>query len=247
MLVLVGLGLNDEKGITLEALEEVKDADELYLENYTSIWFGSKEKLEEILGKRIELLSRKDLEEESYKIIEKAKNKKIVIFVPGDPLVATTHLSLLIDCLKNRIKYKVIHNASIISAIFETGLHSYKFGKIVTIPLKDRKNLSISIVNTIKENKARGLHTLCLLDLDLENKKMLSVEEALNFLVEEKAIEKNEKIIVASCLGTKNKKIVYDAVENSLNKKFDLPSVIIIPSNLHFSEEEFLSLLSLSS
>lgn len=45
MLYLVGLGLADEKDITVRGLEVVKSASRVYLEAYTSILLVEKEKL----------------------------------------------------------------------------------------------------------------------------------------------------------------------------------------------------------
>lgn len=45
MLYLVGLGLADEKDITVRGLEVVKSASRVYLEAYTSILLVDKEKL----------------------------------------------------------------------------------------------------------------------------------------------------------------------------------------------------------
>ena len=45
MLYLVGLGLADEKDITVKGLEVVKRAERVYLESYTSILLIPKEKL----------------------------------------------------------------------------------------------------------------------------------------------------------------------------------------------------------
>jgi len=91
MLVLIGLGLSDEKDLSLRAIEEAKKADKTYIELYTTAWFGNLKNLEELIGKKIEVLKRKDLEESSERILNEAKEKNLVIFVGGDPLVATTH------------------------------------------------------------------------------------------------------------------------------------------------------------
>jgi len=244
MLVLAGLGISDEKGLTLEELEEVRSADHIFLELYTSIWKGSVENLEKIIGKKIYILRRKDLEEDVNKIVNLAKSKKVVVFVPGDPLVATTHSSIILECMKNGIDYKILHNSSIFSAICETGLHIYKFGQAVTIPMKEKiSSLPLSIINAILENKKRGLHTLCLLDTDVENNKFLKVDEAVKFLLENSLVEKEEKIIVASSLGTQNKKIVWKEAKDIISLNFDLPAVIVIPGELHFSEREILERL----
>jgi diphthine synthase len=45
MLYLVGLGLGDEKDITVRGLEAVKKCDHVYLEAYTSILLVDKSKL----------------------------------------------------------------------------------------------------------------------------------------------------------------------------------------------------------
>ncbi len=244
MLVLAGLGISDEKGITLEELEESKSSDHVFIELYTSIWLGNVENLEKIIGKKVRILKRKDLEEESSKILDLATNKKVMIFIPGDPLAATTHSSLIFECIRRGIKFKIIHNSSIFTAICETGLHIYKFGKSVTIPLKDKTRGQIhSVANTIKENRKRGLHTLCLLDIDVENNKFLMVDEAVTFLIENNIIEEEEKIIVASCLGTKKSRIFFSEARDILFRKFELPAVIIIPGDLHFSERDILERL----
>jgi diphthine synthase len=241
MLVLAGLGISDEKGITLEEIEEAKSADYLFIELYTSIWHGRLQNLERIVGKKIGILRRRDLEEESDRILRLAVDKKVVIFVPGDPLVATTHSSLIIECKKRGIDFKILHNSSILSAVCETGLHAYKFGPSVTIPLKERtKNKLESIVELIKQNKERGLHTLCFLDVDIEANKFLKVCDAIKFLVESKIIEEEEKIVVASCIGTDKQKFIWKEAKSLTDLQVDLPAVIIIPGNLHFSEREML-------
>jgi len=50
-------------------------------------------------------------------------------------------------------------------------------------------------------------------------------------------------IIVCSRLGTNDKKIVYGNIEDLKNEKIKAPFCIIIPSELHFLEEEALELL----
>jgi hypothetical protein len=52
-LVLIGLGLYDEKHITIRGLEELKKADTAFIELYTSLMPGlSMRKLEEMAGPR---------------------------------------------------------------------------------------------------------------------------------------------------------------------------------------------------
>jgi len=247
MLILAGLGLFDEKDLTIREIEEAKKADKVFVELYTSKWHGSLEKLEETIGKKVEILKREDLEEKNEKIIESAKFGRVLIFVVGDPLVATTHISLIQEARKMGIKTKVIHNASIISAIAETGLHMYKFGPSVTIPFpeKTKGKLPESVYDVIKMNRARGLHTLCL--LDVIDEKVMEPKEAIEILLnlenarKENVIKEDLGIVIFSKAGSEEAKIVFNSIKKLRGKKFDVPAVIIIPGILHFTEREFLS------
>jgi len=156
MLYLIGLGLNDENDLTLKAVEIAKKC-ECFIELYTSIWKGSLENLKEIIKKDINVLNRKDLEENLELFIEKAKKNDIALFVPGDPLAATTHIDVVFEAKRKKIPVKIIHNASIFSAIGETGLQIYKFGKTATIPLSGKM---ANVKKTVKTNKKHGFHTI---------------------------------------------------------------------------------------
>lgn len=54
----IGLGLGDEKDITVKGLEIVKSCDDVYLEHYTSILGVSHEKLEEFYGRKVIMADR---------------------------------------------------------------------------------------------------------------------------------------------------------------------------------------------
>lgn len=251
MLTLIGLGLLDEKDLTLRGMEEAKKADKLYIETYTTVWLGKVKNLEEMAGKKIEILKRKDLEEGLEKILEESKNQNIAIFVGGDPLVATTHSSLLLEAKKQGIQTKVIHNSSIISAIAETGLHLYKFGPSVTVPFpeKTKGKLPESIYDVIKMNRTRGLHTLCLLDVDAEEKKYMTSKDAMKILLDienkrkENVINQDTDMIIFARAGSDRPLIHYCKARELVEKDFgEPPIVLIIPGILHFTEKEYLSL-----
>ena len=184
-LVFVGLGLNDEKGISLKGLEEVKSADSVFIELYTSLMPDfDLQRFERLCGKEIKLVSRTNLEEENGAVIlEAAKKRKTLFLVPGDPFIATTHVTLRIDAENQGIKTRIIHGTSIISAIVSlSGLHNYKFGKTVTVPFPE--NFSETPYNVIAQNKTLGLHTLCLLDLKANEKQFLNISQAIAMLLE---------------------------------------------------------------
>lgn len=252
MLILIGLGLFDEKDLTLRALEEAKKADKAFIELYTSKWHGNLKILQKLIGKKVEVLSRKDLEEESSKLLEQAKAQNIIIFVQGDALIQTTHITLLQEAKKLGIKTKVIHNASIISAIGETGLHPQKFGPYITIPFpeKTKGKLPESVYDIIKMNKARGLHTLCLLDVIAEKNKYMSPQEAIEILLDmenkrkEGIFTEETEAIVFTHAGSEKPLIVYGKVKDIINRDFgESPAVLIVPGILHFTEKEYLALL----
>ena len=231
MLYLIGLGF-EEKDLTLKAIEIAKNCD-CYLELYTSYWKGSISDLERTIGKEIKQLKRKDLEEDSDKLIHEARRKNIAIFVPGDPLAATTHIDLVLEAKKIGIPFRIIHNSSIFSAIGETGLQLYKFGKTTTVPFNEKLE---NVKDTIKANKKAGLHTLLLLDLDSEVNLYMTVSYAVKVLLKHKIIKNTDKLIAANISG----EIVYDYAKNLIDAGIPTPSVLVIPGKLHLKEKEFL-------
>lgn len=236
MLYLIGLGLTC-KDINLNALESIKKCKKLYLENYTGLGCSVKE-LEKIINKKIVLANRNLIENNSEKILNEAKNNNVAILVYGDPLSATTHINYLIECRKLKIKFKVIHSSSILTAIGETGLSLYNFGKTTSIPFNN-KNI-IAPINVIKDNLRLGLHTLILLDLDPENNKFLTINKALDYLLENKI---NSKCVACSAIGTNKQEIKYGSIEKLKKLRFNkFPQCLIIPGSLHFREEEALNL-----
>jgi diphthine synthase len=247
-LVFIGLGLNDEQGITIKGLEEIKSADSVFMENYTSHMPDfSLERFEALCGKNVRLVNRQMLEDENGKsILEAAKKGKTVFLVPGDPFIATTHVTLRIDAEKQGIKTRIVHGISIISAIVSlSGLHNYKFGKTVTVPFSE--NFSETPYKVIAQNKQIGLHTLCLLDLKANENQYLSINQALRMLIE---VEQERKLGVVTPdtvavgiarAGNSNPTLKADFVKDLENFDFgEPPYSLIVPGELHFMEVEAL-------
>jgi diphthine synthase len=251
-LVFVGLGLHDEKGISLQGLEETKNADHAFIELYTSLLpHFSPKRFEAMVNKQVRIVSRQDLEEENGALILNAAEKgKTVFLIPGDPFIATTHVTLRIEAKKRGIKTRIVHGASVISAIIGlSGLHNYKFGKTVTIPFPE--NFSETPYDVIAQNKKRGLHTLCLLDLKVDEKRFLSINEALTLLLK---IEKKRKegIVTPSTVavgvaraGSNTPTLKADLIKNLSKYDFgEPPQSLIFPGELHFMEAEALVALA---
>src|SRR5438094_9042942 len=115
----IGLGLNDERGLTIEGLEEARRSSDVFAEFYTNIMPGlDRKKLELLLGKRIVELSRVQLEDEGGKqIVEAVERGRVAFLVPGDPMIATTHVSIRLELAKKGIPSRIIHGPSITSAV----------------------------------------------------------------------------------------------------------------------------------
>jgi len=251
-LVFVGLGLNDEKGISINGLDEAKTADNVFIELYTSLLPDfSLKNLEALVGKKIQVLSRRNLEEENGKtILDAAEGGKAVFLVPGDPFIATTHVTLRIEAAKRKIQTRVVHGASIISAIIGvSGLHNYKFGKTVTIPFPE--NFSETPYKVIAQNKQLGLHTLCLLDLKADEKCFLTIKKALIMMreIEEKEREgvagDNALVVGLARAGSKHPTLKADFLCALVSFDFgEPPMTLIFPGQLHFMEAEALVALA---
>ena len=134
-LCIIGIGLNDEKDISLKGLEVIKSSDLVYLENYTSILSCSVERLEQLYGQEIILADREMVESKAEDtILKEAKTKNVAFLVVGDALTATTHVDLLLRAKKAGIETKIIHSSSVLTAVAITGLQLYSFGKTASIP-----------------------------------------------------------------------------------------------------------------
>ncbi len=243
-LVFIGLGLNDEKGITIKGLEETKTADTVFMETYTSLMPDfNLQRFEMLCGKKVQLVTRQTLEDENGTLILQAsKVGKVVFLVPGDPFIATTHVTLRIDAEKQGIKTRIIHGISIMSAIISlSGLHNYKFGKTVTIPFPE--NFSETPYNVIDQNKKNGLHTLCLLDLKAKENIYLSINQAIKMLQEIEQKKKNNVItpdtvaVGIARAGSDNPTLKADFIKDLGNFNFNEPPYsLIFPGDLHFME-----------
>lgn len=252
-IVFVGLGLHDEHGISLSGLEEVRVADKVFVEFYTNLLPSfSLERFESLAGRKLTLLSRRDLEDmNGQTVLEAGEKGNVALLVPGDPMIATTHVTLRIEAQKLGIKTRIVHGASILSAAAGlSGLHNYKFGKSVTVPFPN-ENTSATPYSVIAENQKRGLHTFCLLDIKADEKRYLSIGEALSTLLNVKAEEGKEAVtmdtLAVGIARAGSKDPTVKAERARLLLKYDFggpPQCLIFPGKLHFMEAEALIVLA---
>jgi diphthine synthase len=248
-LYFIGLGLDNEKDITVKGLEAVKKCDYLFLEDYTSKLNVSVEKLEEFYEKKIFRADRELVEKRAEEILDKAAQKNIGFLVIGDVFSATTHIDLFLRAKEKDIEIKVIHNTSILNAIGSVGLELYKYGKTTSMPYFEPSFRPETPYDVIKQNKENNLHTLLLLDIKKDKNKYMSVNEAITQLLEiedkrkEKVFPKTLKIIGCARVGSDRQLVKYGKASELLRYDFGEPlHCIIIPGKLHFMEEEMLKL-----
>lgn len=242
---MIGIGLNDEKDITVRGLEILKKCNLVYFENYTSVLNVKVKSLEKLYGKKIIEADRRLIEENYNEILNEAKDKDVALLVVGDALGATTHIDLMIEAKKKGIKTVVINNASIITAVGIVGLQLYKYGKITSIPFHESK----SYFDVLKFNLKSGLHTLFLLDLNPDENKFLTIKGAINKLLDlnKKGGKKiiNEKTLFIGCarVGSENPQIKVGTSSELLKIEFGRPPYcLIVPGKLHFMEKEALEM-----
>lgn len=246
-LVFIGLGLHDEKGITLRGLEEARAADVVFAEFYTSALPGTRlETLEALVGRPIARLTREQVED-GAKILDAAKDRRVALLVAGDPMVATTHVDLRLRAAAAKIPTRVVHGVSILGAAAGAlGLQAYKFGRTTTVPFPAPGFAPTSPLDPILENRKAGLHTLVLLDLR-EDGSYLDPKEALRSLLR-MAESKGEPdfgprtlVCVLSRVGSPDVRIAAGPAADLVDRDLGPPlHCLVVPGMLHFLEKDAL-------
>jgi diphthine synthase len=252
---IVGIGLSDEKDITMKGLELVRQSDEVYLEFYTSKLAVPVENLESFYGKKVEIADRNFVENlVEEKLLKPAMQKEITLLIIGEPLAATTHIEIVMTAKAMQIPVRVVHNASIITAVAETGLQVYKFGKTWSIPFTTDDYVPETPYDVLLENQSIGAHTLFLLDLKPEEGKFLSIPDAIRYLQKieirrGKGTMKDSTFVVGCArMGQENNTIISGKAKDLIHADFgEPPYCLIVPGKLHFTEEEALEIFDLKN
>ncbi|KAI8822758.1 tetrapyrrole methylase [Chytriomyces cf. hyalinus JEL632] len=217
MLYIVGLGLGDEKDITvkgLEAPESVKSRERICLEHIDP---------EALHGKKILLADREMVESDLNAILKDADWINVAFLVVGDPYgsAATTHTDLVLRAKELDIRVTSIHNASIVSAIGCCGLQLYNHGQTISIVFFSDNWRPDSFCDKIKQNRAIKLHTLCLLDI--------KVKEHM------------------SRIGTPDQRIICGTLQELLEADFGEPlHSLVLAGEMHFLEADILKTFAIN-
>ncbi|ELZ04598.1 diphthine synthase [Natrialba aegyptia] len=174
MLTFIGLGLYDERSITVEGRGALRDADRVYAEFYTSKLLGTTvPSLEAAHDIDIEVRDRAGVEQHPEDILETAESEDVAFLTAGDTMISTTHVDLRLRAHDRGIETRVIHGVTAQTATSSlTGLQNYRFGPATTLPFPyahGADGLPASVTETIDENRADGLHTVVYLDIKVGN------------------------------------------------------------------------------
>ena len=243
----VGLGLG-ARGITLEGVEEMVDADVVYLEYYTTPHEPELLKeLQKAAGKSITVVDR-GFVEDGGRILSEAATKKVVLAVLGDPMIATTHDELRVRAIRQGAETRVFHSATIVSAAASaSGLHSYKFSRTVTVTRESVSKLA-QAYHLLHENLLEGAHTLLLLEYDIQAGEGVTPADAMAGLLLAEAnfkrgvVSEDMFALVLSRVGRADALLAAGSLRELSKREFGSPPhCIVIPGKLHFTESEAVS------
>ncbi len=246
MLTFVGLGLWDEKDVSIRGQEIIQTADIVYAEWYTAHLGGATpEKLTQYYGRPILFLDRDPIEKGDA-ILEAAKTQNVALLAVGDSMTATTHVDLRVRAEQAGIRTRVVHGASIATAVAGlTGLMSYKFGRATTIVYPDGNYFPTSPYDVIRDNHQRGLHTLTLLDLRAAENRYMTANEGAALLTRmeneraEGLFTPHTEIFAIARAGSPEPGVWRGTLEALAKHDFGAPlHTLVVPGKLHFVEEE---------
>jgi diphthine synthase len=243
-LTFVGLGLGPT-GVSVEGLEEIKRANQAYLEYYTNphdpALIGE---LERRAGRNVTIVDRAFVED-GRAILAEAKTKTVVLAIQGDPMVATTHNDLRVRAIRAGIQTRVIHASTIgLAAASASGLHFYKFARTVTITRESVQTLT-QAYNIIHENLLDGAHTLLLLEYDIEKGEGITPNAAIRGLLSAEAnfkrgvVSEESFALVLSRVGQAGETHRAGSFRDLETIEYgEPPHCIVITGKLHFTEVE---------
>ena len=251
MLWFVGIGINGYRGLSIAALDVLRKCDIVYIERFTGV-------LTEVdiqgLNSLLEMHTipvQRWFVEDGRDLLEAARTKDVALVTYGDPLIATTYSELRSRATKNSIKTAILHSASgIASIIGESGLHVYKFGRMVT--MTSELHSAVTVYNTIFQNLLAGSHTLILTEYNHNDESkepfFLDPSSVFKMLLDAERVHKHEIFsddtfaVVASRVGMQDQKITSGKVKSLMKLEFGIgPHSVIITGALHFTETQALA------
>jgi len=245
MLSFVGLGLCDERSITVRGRDVLATADSAFAEWYTSRLVGTDvETLEDTHDIDIEVRDRAGVEQDPEPILAAAEEGHAVFLTAGDTMISTTHADLRLRAHERDIETRVVHGTTAQTAASSlTGLQNYRFGKATTLPFEETHGgLPDSVIETIEANQARGLHTLVYLDIHGEVDRFMTGDTAAGLLAER---FDDQLGVVVGQAGSDDPTVRADYLDSLAEESFGPPlHLLVMPGELHPIERDALTALA---
>ncbi|WP_123533236.1 diphthine synthase [Halosimplex salinum] len=247
MLTFVGLGLYDERSVTVAGRDAIRSADRVVAEFYTSKLAGATlDDLEAYHDTDIEVRDRAGVEQSPGDILDDAADSDVVFLTAGDTMISTTHTDLRLRAHERDVETRVVHGTTAQAAASAlTGLQNYRFGKATTLPFERSHAgdaLPQSVLDTVDENRQRGLHTLVFLDIDAANDDYMRADEAAARLVE--ASDDDVLGVVVARAGSPDPVVRADYLSVLAEESFGDPlHLLVVPGDLHLMERDALAAL----
>ncbi|WP_459191982.1 diphthine synthase [Halosimplex sp. J119] len=246
MLTFVGLGLYDERSVTVAGRDAIRSADRVVAEFYTSKLAGATvDDLEAYHDTEIEVRDRAGVEQTPEDILDDATDSEVVFLTAGDTMISTTHTDLRLRAHDRGIETRVVHGTTAQAAASSlTGLQNYRFGKATTLPFERSHagdTLPDSILETVDDNRERGLHTLVFLDIDAANDDYMRADEAAASLADAYG---DVLAVVVARAGSPDPVVRADRLSVLAEESFGDPlHLLVIPGDLHLMERDALAAL----
>ena len=243
MLTFVGLGLYDERSITVEGQESVGEADRVFAEFYTSRLSGTTiDELATHHDVEIEVRERSGVEQHPEEILDAAESGEVVFLTAGDTMISTTHVDLRLRAVERGIETRVIHGVTAQTAASGlSGLQNYRFGPSTTLPFPyahGADGLPGSVTGTIDDNRDRGLHTVVYLDIKVERDEYMTADVGAELL----AGEYPDLVgVVVARAGSPDPRVEAGTLTELAERNFGDPlHLLVIPGECHLLEADAL-------
>jgi len=243
MLTFVGLGLFDERSVTARGREAIREADRVFAEFYTSRLAGATlADLEAYHDVEIEVRDREGVERDPGPIFEAARDGEAAFLTAGDTMISTTHVDLRLRAHERGIDTRLVHGTTAQSAASGlSGLQNYRFGKATTLPFPEShggSGVPDSVIETIRENAERGLHTLVYLDIKAERGAYMTADRAADLLAEDLG---TDLAVAIARAGSPDPLVAADGLPALASRDFGTPlHLLVVPGDLHPMEADAL-------
>ena len=242
---MIGGGISGIYDIPIRGFYAISKSDVLLIDVYTSVYNFDKKRFtrlyERVVGERFNMdiieCSRSDLEINFFDII--SDYNRVSLLVPGDPMVATTHSSIVVDARRKGIDVEIINASSVISAVpSRCGLISYNFGKVCTLPLRVESEYPADVV---RNNLDNGMHSLILLEVDVESGEYVTICDAVDYFMDKLDEYQFNEVIAAIRIGFDDEVVVRGKPRDFRGLRGKPPQSLIIPASMKEVEREFLN------